>query len=165
MTNSNGYKDSSFLDNIKKSGLQKFLSLGALIILYTLFSIFGQNFFSSATLINILDSSYYIGFLAIGVTFVIIPSAITLIRPNARGRVVLMYVLPFMICAFTLAISTYFACRTLYNSTTVGTTETWLIVLLSFFTILIFLFMWLLAQYLWEIGIAKTYDNAKAGKV
>jgi ribose transport system permease protein len=64
--------------NLKSSGLQKFLALGTLIILYVFFSIFGNNFFSVATLINILDSSYYIGFLAIGVTFVIITGGIDL---------------------------------------------------------------------------------------
>ena len=69
---------SGFLSGIRNKGLQKFLSLGALIILYALFSIFGRNFFSSSTLVNILDSSYFIGFLAIGVTFVIITGGIDL---------------------------------------------------------------------------------------
>lgn len=78
MANSNKPNDSSILENIKNKGFQKFLSLGALIILYVLFSIFGQNFFSNSTLVNILDSSYYIGFLAIGVTFVIITGGIDL---------------------------------------------------------------------------------------
>jgi ribose transport system permease protein len=68
----------SFLKGLKNKGFQKFLSLGALIILYALFSIFGNNFFSQSTLVNILDSSYYIGFLAIGVTFVIITGGIDL---------------------------------------------------------------------------------------
>lgn len=62
----------------RRVDLQKFLALGTLIILYIFFSIFGKNFFSVATLINILDSSYYIGFLAIGVTFVIITGGIDL---------------------------------------------------------------------------------------
>lgn len=60
------------------SGLQKFLALGTLVILYVFFALFGKNFFSVATLVNILDSSYYIGFLAIGVTFVIITGGIDL---------------------------------------------------------------------------------------
>lgn len=59
-------------------GLQRFLALGAMVILYIFFSIFGNNFFSIATLINILDSSYYIGFMALGVTFVIITGGIDL---------------------------------------------------------------------------------------
>lgn len=58
--------------------LQKFLALGTMVILYIFFSFFGKNFFSVATLVNILDSSYYIGFLAIGVTFVIITGGIDL---------------------------------------------------------------------------------------
>lgn len=62
----------------RRVDLQKFLALGTLIILYIFFSIFGKNFFSVATLVNILDSSYYIGFLAIGVTFVIITGGIDL---------------------------------------------------------------------------------------
>lgn len=58
--------------------LQKFLALGTLIILYVFFSLFGKNFLSVTTLINILDSSYYIGFLAIGMTFCIITGGIDL---------------------------------------------------------------------------------------
>lgn len=60
------------------SSLQKFLALGALVIIYIFFSFFGNNFFSIATFINILDSSYYIGFLALGMTFVIITGGIDL---------------------------------------------------------------------------------------
>ena len=66
------------LSNRKSIGLQKFLALGTLVILYTFFSIFGKNFFSVPTLINILDSSYYIGFMAVGITFVIITGGIDL---------------------------------------------------------------------------------------
>lgn len=54
------------------------MAFGTLVILYIFFSFFGNNFFSVTTLINILDSSYYIGFLAIGVTFVIITGGIDL---------------------------------------------------------------------------------------
>ena len=69
------------INNSKKrrlSGLQRILALGGMVILYIFFSIFGNNFFSVHTLINILDSSYYIGFLALGVTFVIITGGIDL---------------------------------------------------------------------------------------
>lgn len=62
----------------KSISMQKFLAIGTLVILYTFFSIFGKNFFSIPTLINILDSSYYIGFLAVGITFVIITGGIDL---------------------------------------------------------------------------------------
>lgn len=58
--------------------MQKLLAPLALIIIYAFFSIFGRNFFSFTTLVNILDSSYYIGFIAIGVTFVIITGGIDL---------------------------------------------------------------------------------------
>lgn len=60
------------------SGLYRFLALGSLVILYFFFSVFGTNFLSLDTLVNILDSSYYIGFMAIGVTFVIITGGIDL---------------------------------------------------------------------------------------
>lgn len=71
-------KENGLLDNAKGKGIQKFLSLAALIILVLVFSVLGQNFFSKQTFINILDSSYYIGFMAIGVTFVIITGGMDL---------------------------------------------------------------------------------------
>jgi ribose transport system permease protein len=58
--------------------MQKLLAPLALVIIYAFFAIFGRNFFSFTTLVNILDSSYYIGFIAIGVTFVIITGGIDL---------------------------------------------------------------------------------------
>jgi ribose transport system permease protein len=67
-----------FLATVKENGLHKFLALSALVILYLFFSVFGYNFFTTDTFLNILDSSYYIGFLAIGVTFVIITGGIDL---------------------------------------------------------------------------------------
>jgi len=66
------------LENIKKGGIQKILALGALIILWVFFALFGNNFSSSATGLNILAASYYVGFLALGVTFVIITGGIDL---------------------------------------------------------------------------------------
>lgn len=57
---------------------QKLLALGVLIVLYIVFCFLGNNFFSKEAFINILDSSYYIGFLAIGVTFAIITGGIDL---------------------------------------------------------------------------------------
>ncbi len=65
-------------DKIREIGLLKFLAPAALLILYIFFGIFGRNFFSYVSLINILDASYYIGFIAIGVTFVIITGGIDL---------------------------------------------------------------------------------------
>ena len=66
------------MEDLKSKGLQKILAPAALIILYVFFAIFGRNFLSYTTLVNILDSSYYIGFIAIGVTFVIITGGIDL---------------------------------------------------------------------------------------
>ena len=64
--------------NTKKINFQKVLAPAALVILYVLFSILGNNFFSLDTLKNILESSYYIGFMAFGVTFIIITGGIDL---------------------------------------------------------------------------------------
>ncbi|MCK9547953.1 MAG: ABC transporter permease [Sphaerochaeta sp.] len=66
------------VDQKKGLNMQKLLAPLALVIIYGFFSIFGRNFFSYTTLVNILDSSYYIGFIAIGVTFVIITGGIDL---------------------------------------------------------------------------------------
>ena len=62
----------------KKLDMQKLLAPAALVILYIFFSIFGNNFFSWGTLVNILEASYYIGFMAFGVTFIIITGGIDL---------------------------------------------------------------------------------------
>lgn len=57
---------------------QRTVALLALIVLFLFFCAFGDNFASYTTYISILDSSYYIGFLAIGVTFVIMTGGIDL---------------------------------------------------------------------------------------
>ena len=57
---------------------QQLMALAALVILYVYFAIFGRRFLSPSTFVSILDSSYYIGFLAIGMTFVIITAGIDL---------------------------------------------------------------------------------------
>ncbi len=61
-----------------KLNMQRILAPAALVILYVFFSIFGKNFFDTYTLKTILESSYYVGFMAIGVTFVIISGGIDL---------------------------------------------------------------------------------------
>ncbi|SIQ52969.1 monosaccharide ABC transporter membrane protein, CUT2 family [Alkalispirochaeta americana] len=63
---------------LRDKGLQKLLAPLALVLIYLFFGFFGRNFFSYNTLVNILDASYYIGFLALGVTFVIITGGIDL---------------------------------------------------------------------------------------
>ncbi|MDR3211563.1 MAG: ABC transporter permease [Planctomycetota bacterium] len=63
---------------IKGPGQQKAIALAALAALYTFFCIFGSHFASRETLISIFDSSYYTGFMAIGMTLVIISAGIDL---------------------------------------------------------------------------------------
>ena len=65
------------LGNVKLD-LQKLLAPLALVVLYVFFSIFGKNFFTLDSFKNILESSYYIGFMAFGVTFIIITGGIDL---------------------------------------------------------------------------------------
>ena len=62
----------------KKLDMQKLLAPIALVILYILFCFIGNNFFSIDTFKNILNASYYIGFMAFGVTFIIITGGIDL---------------------------------------------------------------------------------------
>jgi ribose transport system permease protein len=59
-------------------GLKYALAPATLVILYLFFGALGRNFFSYATLVNIIDAAFYIGFIAIGVTFVIITGGIDL---------------------------------------------------------------------------------------
>ena len=70
------------IKNTEKQGLkidmQKVLAPAALVILYILFAILGNNFFTWDTAENILQSAYYIGFMAFGVTFIIITGGIDL---------------------------------------------------------------------------------------
>jgi len=66
------------IKNLKLGGMQKILAFTALVIIYIFFSFTGNNFNSAATSLNILASSYYVGFLAIGATFVIITGGIDL---------------------------------------------------------------------------------------
>ena len=61
-----------------KLDLQKLLAPAALVVLYVFFSFVGNNFFSLDTAKNILESSYYIGLMAFGVTFIIITGGIDL---------------------------------------------------------------------------------------
>jgi ribose transport system permease protein len=63
---------------LKEKGLKWALAPAALVILYIFFGIFGRNFVSYPTLVNIIDAAYYIGFISIGVTFVIITGGIDL---------------------------------------------------------------------------------------
>jgi len=75
MSNSNADIKSN---KLVERGLKYALAPAALVILYLFFGIVGRNFFSYPTLVNIIDAAYYIGFIAMGVTFVIITGGIDL---------------------------------------------------------------------------------------
>ncbi|MBK0347625.1 ABC transporter permease [Aerococcaceae bacterium zg-ZJ1578] len=62
----------------KTMGLQKLIALIALIVIFSFFAVSSESFRSFDTVVSIMDASYYIGFLAIGVTFVIITGGIDL---------------------------------------------------------------------------------------
>lgn len=64
--------------NTKKINFQKLLAPIALVILYVFFGFAGKNFFSMNTMVSILDSTYYVGLLAFGISFVIISGGIDL---------------------------------------------------------------------------------------
>jgi ribose transport system permease protein len=58
--------------------LQKLFAPMVMILLYIFFAFSGTNFMSVESLVNILNASYFIGFMALGVTFVIITGGIDL---------------------------------------------------------------------------------------
>jgi len=62
----------------RRFDFSKLLAIGVLFLLYVFFCFAGNNFRSTSALVAILDSSYYIGFMAIGVTFAIITAGIDL---------------------------------------------------------------------------------------
>jgi ribose transport system permease protein len=66
------------MQRFKERGLKWALAPAALVILYLFFSAFGRNYFSYPTLVNIIDAAFYIGFISMGVTFVIISGGIDL---------------------------------------------------------------------------------------
>lgn len=66
------------MDKLKKIGTQKLVAFIAMIAIYLFFFAMSPSFRSVNTLVSIFDSSYYIGFMAIGVTFVIITGGIDL---------------------------------------------------------------------------------------
>lgn len=70
--------DTSWVQRFRERGLKWALAPAALVILYVFFAIFGRNYFSYPTLVNIIDAAFYIGFISMGVTFVIISGGIDL---------------------------------------------------------------------------------------
>ncbi len=75
-----GAKNSAFSNNpiVKIIGPQKLIALIALVVLYVVFGLINPAFRSYATLVNIFEASYYIGLMAIGVTFAITSDGIDL---------------------------------------------------------------------------------------
>ncbi|MFO8041724.1 MAG: ABC transporter permease [Alkalispirochaeta sp.] len=71
-------KEQTSWERFKDKGLKTLLAPAALVILYVFFGLFGRNFFSYSTFVNIIDAAYYIGFISVGVTFVIITGGIDL---------------------------------------------------------------------------------------
>lgn len=55
---------------IAKVGLQRVIAFSALVVLVVIFSAFGNGFATWPTILNVAKISYFIGFLAIGLTFV-----------------------------------------------------------------------------------------------
>ncbi|HTX72865.1 MAG TPA: ABC transporter permease [Rectinemataceae bacterium] len=74
----NDTQETSALQRFRERGLKWALAPAALIILYAFFAAFGRGYFTYPTLVNIIDAAYYIGFIAMGVTFVIISGGIDL---------------------------------------------------------------------------------------
>ena len=70
--------ETNMMQRFRERGLKWVLAPGALVILYLFFGFFGINYFSYPTLVNIIDAAYYIGFISMGVTFVIISGGIDL---------------------------------------------------------------------------------------
>jgi len=68
----------SRMQRFRERGLKWALAPAALVILYVFFGVFGRSYFSYPTLVNIIDAAYYIGFISMGVTFVIISGGIDL---------------------------------------------------------------------------------------
>jgi len=68
----------SRMQRFRERGLKWALAPGALVILYVFFGAFGRDYFAYATLVNIVDAAFYIGFISMGVTFVIISGGIDL---------------------------------------------------------------------------------------
>lgn len=74
-------KKGSILKNnpiVKAVGTQRLIALIALIAIYVIFGLINPAFRSYSTLVNIFDASYYIGLMAIGVTFAITSDGIDL---------------------------------------------------------------------------------------
>ncbi len=79
-------KKSIFKTIVGAIGAQKLIALLALVLLYIIFGLINPAFHSYATLVSIFDASYYIGLMAIGVTFAITTGGIDLSIGTSRER-------------------------------------------------------------------------------
>ena len=73
-------KKNKFTDNpvVKAIGTQRLIAMLALCVLFVFFCATSPSFRQYSTFVSIMDASYYIGFMAIGVTFAIITGGIDL---------------------------------------------------------------------------------------
>ena len=76
----NNKKGNAFTNNpiVKAIGTQRLIALLALIVVFTFFCLLSPAFRQYSTFVSIFDASYYIGLMAIGITFVIITGGIDL---------------------------------------------------------------------------------------
>lgn len=63
---------------VKSIGTQRLIALLSLLVLFLFFCVMSPAFRQYSTFVSILDASYYIGLMAIGITFVIITGGIDL---------------------------------------------------------------------------------------
>ena len=73
-------KGNAFTNNplVKAVGTQKIVVLLVIIVLFAFFSIMSSGFRKYPTIVSIFDYSYYISFMAIGVTFCLITGGVVL---------------------------------------------------------------------------------------
>ena len=62
------FKNSPF---VKKVGFNRIVLCGVLLVLYIAFAIISPTFLSYSRILSALNYAYFLGFLALGVTFVI----------------------------------------------------------------------------------------------
>jgi len=107
MSTNTGTKKNPLLNNpfVKTVGTQRAIAILALIVLFTFFCIASPAFRQYSTFVSILDASYYIGFMAIGVTFAIITGGIDLSIGTVlvcssliSGTLATKYNVPILIC-------------------------------------------------------------------
>ena len=56
---------------VKKIGINRIVLCCVLVLMYVIFSIFGKNFVGMQRIMSALNYAYFLGFLSLGVTFVI----------------------------------------------------------------------------------------------